>query len=199
MDEVLPGIYRWSSFSEEKGYDFNGHFVIAEKERVLVDPPSIGEADLEWIGRHGPVDSILITNRDHVREAGLFRQRCSARILIHERDAPSVEVPVDGVFRDGDRLPGGFVAVPVPDNKSPGETALYLERDGGILILGDALIGKPPGQFNLMPAEKYADVQKAREGIRVLLSRPVLSVLVGDGVSILHKGRESILEFIQRL
>ena len=82
-------------------------------------------------------------------------------------DAGSVEIEVDSTFDDGDALAGFLKAVHVPDNKSPGETALYWQQRK-ILIIGDALIGKPPGDVSLLPKEKYADIMLAREGIGVL-------------------------------
>ncbi|MGH7273449.1 MAG: hypothetical protein ACREIQ_03170 [Nitrospiria bacterium] len=197
MQEILPGIYRWSWFSQEKGYDFNGYFVISDQDRVIIDPPSMTPQDQEWVRKQGPVTCILLTNRDHVREAEGFRRQSSCRVLIHEKDAPLIEIKADGTYRDGDRLPGGFVAIHVQNNKSPGETALFLERDRGALILGDALIGKPPGQLNLMGADKYEDVAKAREGIRVLLNYRYDSVLVGDGVPILTGGKQAVQKFIE--
>ena len=197
MQEILPGIYRWSWFSQEKGYDFNGYFIISGQERVIIDPPSMTLADQEWVRRQGLVTCILLTNRDHVREADGLRRLFSCKVNIHEKDAPLIEIRADGTYRDGDRLSGGFVAVHVPDNKSPGETALFLERDRGVLILGDALIGKPPGQLNLMPADRYEDVAKAREGIRVLLNYRYDSVLVGDGAPILTGGRLAVQKLIE--
>lgn len=198
MKEVLPGIFQWSVFSEEKGYDFNGHLLVSDGERVLIDPPPLPEADLARLKSRGPVSCILLTNRDHVREAAGLREQLAARVLIHELDAPLIELKADGVFRDGDRLPGGLEAVHVPDNKSPGETALYLSRHGGVMILGDALIGKPPGTLNLMPADKYADVAKARQGLRALTKKTFEAVLVGDGVSILKDGRKAVERFLQQ-
>jgi hypothetical protein len=49
-----------------------------------------------------------------------------------------------------------------------------------------------------MPAEKYADVDKAKQGIRVLLKYLYESVLVGDGVSILTGGRQAVQDFLER-
>jgi glyoxylase-like metal-dependent hydrolase (beta-lactamase superfamily II) len=198
MEEVLPGIFKWSWYSEEKGYDFNGHWVVSGKDRVLIDPPPMSTQDEKWVGSQGAVNAILLTNRDHVRDSDRYRGLFSAPIWIHEKDAPLIEIKPDHYYRDGDRLTGGCIAVHVPDNKSPGETALYWEKGGGIMILGDALIGKPDGRLSLMPPEKYVDAASAREGIRVLLTRPIESVLVGDGVSILKGGSEAILQFVER-
>jgi hypothetical protein len=76
--------------------------------------------------------------------------------------------------------------------KSPGESALFLDRGKGYVILGDALIGKPAGQLNLLPAEKFADVNKARRGLTRLLNYTFDTVLVGDGASILTEGKEAV-------
>ena len=50
MREVLPGVYEWSWFSAEKQIDFNGHFVVADGDRVLIAPPPLSEADWGIIG-----------------------------------------------------------------------------------------------------------------------------------------------------
>jgi glyoxylase-like metal-dependent hydrolase (beta-lactamase superfamily II) len=198
MKEVSPGLYCWSWFSDEKGYDFNGYFLVSGGEKVMIDPPPLSPEDWNHVNRLGPPTSILITNRDHLREAPGLRSRFSCRILIHENDAVLIDIKPDGTFKGGDRLPGELVAVPVPDNKSPGETAFLLERDHGILFLGDALIGNPQGELNLMKPDKYADLAKAKEGIGALLRVRFDSVLVGDGTSILTGGRRAVTDFMEK-
>jgi hypothetical protein len=54
-----------------------------------------------------------------------------------------------------------------------------------VLIVGDALIGRPSGSISLLPPEKYVDIQQARDGLRRLLKNNFDSLLVGDGASIL--------------
>ena len=89
----------------------------------------------------------------------------------------------------------GFLhAVVIPDNKSPGETALFW-ADRKILFLGDALIGKPPGTVTLLPEEKYDDIIKAKAGIRILQNLDFKHLLLGDGDSILHKGKEVVSQY----
>jgi hypothetical protein len=64
-----------------------------------------------------------------------------------------------------------------------------------VLILGDALIGKPPGALSLLPPEKFADPERARTGAARLAELDVDVVLVGDGVSILARGRSALETF----
>jgi len=197
LREILPGIYQWSWFSQEKGYDFNGHLVVSGAERAMIDPPPLSEEDRTRLQKLGPIDCIVLTNRDHVREAEAYRTKFKTIVLAPEADAPLMEIKIDRTFKDGDLLPGGIKAIHVPDGKSPGESALFLDRGKGILILGDALIGKSPGKLNQMPPDKYKNPSKAREGIRVLLNYSFDSILVGDGASILTGGRRAIEEFLR--
>jgi glyoxylase-like metal-dependent hydrolase (beta-lactamase superfamily II) len=197
MKELLPQILEWSWYSEEKGYDFNGHVVIAPNGSVIIDPPPWTESDLDRLERHRPYAAILLTNRDHTREAESLRKRFGIPICAPELDAPLMEIKADRTYRDGDFLPGGLRAIHIPDNKSPGETALFLKEGKGVLILGDALIAKQPGRLTLMSPEKYSDPKKAREGIRVLLNHDFDAVLVGDGHSILTGGKEVVRRFLQ--
>ena len=69
MKELLQGIYQWSWFSAEKGIDFNGLYIRTRDEAILIDPPPLGEGDLEQIRWLGPPRAILITNRHHGRQA----------------------------------------------------------------------------------------------------------------------------------
>ena len=95
-------------------------------------------------------------------------------------------------FKDGELLTGGIWAIQLKDQKSPGESALFIQQGKGVLIVGDALIGKPAGSVSMLPAEKYADVGKAREGLCRLLKYNFDSLLVGDGASILTGAKQAV-------
>jgi hypothetical protein len=49
--------------------------------RVLVDPPALGEDDWPRFEVMKPIAQIVLTNRDYVRDAELFRTRCGARLV----------------------------------------------------------------------------------------------------------------------
>jgi glyoxylase-like metal-dependent hydrolase (beta-lactamase superfamily II) len=192
MKTIAPGIQQWSWFSQEKQIDFNGLLLTANDHCILVDPPPMAAADRTAILKGPPVDYVLLTNRDHVREAEPCRRDFKAKVYAPDADAPQMDISVDKTFHDGELLPGGIWVIHLNDMKSPGESALFLDRGKGYLILGDALIGKPAGQLNLLPAEKYADVTKARQGLTRLLNYSFDTVLVGDGAAILTGGKEAV-------
>jgi glyoxylase-like metal-dependent hydrolase (beta-lactamase superfamily II) len=199
MREVLPGVWEWSWMSPEKQMNFNGHIIVSGNQRIMVDPPLIApEAEAKMPKEK--ITSIVITNRDHVRETEVFRKRFGVKVLVPEADAPMMEIPIDGTFKGGDSLTQELHILSVEDGKTPGESALYLERGqpGGVLILGDALIGHPPGQLSLLPADKFADVARAKQGVRRINYLPFFAVLVGDGKSILKNGSEAVQRFLEQ-
>jgi len=196
MKELFAGIWTWSVFSTEKNLEFNGFLVADPSGNALIDPPQMEAEVRERMLRLGAPRTILITNKDHVRTSRECRDLLNARIGIHELDAPLLNFKPDFVFRDGDSLPGSLLAVHVPDNKSPGETAFLVPRAGGALILGDALIGKPAGELRLLPPEKYADAERARRGLIRLLNHSFDAVLVGDGMSIPSGGRMALQRYL---
>lgn len=193
MKQVLPRIWQWSWYSSEKQLDFNGHLLAVGEHRILVDPPPMEATDRAQLRQGGQVDYIVITNRDHEREAEALQKELRCQVRVPVRDAGEMNVRADATFDDGDLLPGGIWVVHLADQKSPGECALFLQQGKGVMIVGDALIGKPPGSVSLLPPEKYGDIAKARDGLRRLLKYNFDSLLVGDGASILT-GAKAIVE-----
>ncbi len=193
MREVVPGVYEWSWFSDEKRITFNGHLVIEGSDRVLIDPPPMTEADRADIEQRGGVTAIVLTNRDHVRECAACHRSYGAPVWVPAADTAWIDVPFDRTYVGASRVPGGLVAIRVPDSKSPGESALW-STGKRALIVGDAVIGKPPGALGMLPDDKFADPAKARAGLRVLLDAryDYDAVLVGDGESIPTGGRAAL-------
>ncbi len=200
MDKILKDVYTWSVFSEEKKLNFNGYFIHTQHPlfgNVVIDPTPVSDLDLAQMETLGLVQKILITNRNHIRWSCELRVKFNAEIRMNSADAQSEDMISDHNFGDGDMLAGFLKAVVIPDNKSPGETALYWEEKK-ILFLGDALIGKPPGDVSLLPPEKYADIEKARAGIQVLDDLNFDSLLMGDGDPIVTGGKKAIERFFDK-
>ena len=196
MKEILKDIYTWAWYSEMKGFDFNGWLIRTSDSMVMVDPPILTGDDLARIDELGSPKHIIVTNRDHNREVADYRERFGAETWMHKLDAPLVDIQIDHTFEHGNVLPGDLEVIHIQDNKSPGESALLLHRNPNVLILGDALIGNPPGKLNLLPQDKYAEVSNAREGIRILLDYEFSPILTSDGSSILENGRAAIESFL---
>ncbi|HXC66953.1 MAG TPA: hypothetical protein VN638_05990, partial [Nitrospiraceae bacterium] len=177
--------------------DFNGLFLTVGEHKILIDPPPMTGDASSVILRNGPVDYIIVTNRDHAREAVKYQGEYQCQLHVPAADAPQMDLTPTKTFKDGELLTGGIWVIQLKDQKSPGESALFIQQGKGVLIVGDALIGKPSGSVSLMPAERYADAGKAREGLRRLLKYNFDSLLVGDGASIVAGAKQAVERLLQ--
>ena len=196
MREIVPGILSWSSYSEPHGYDFNGHLVRHDGGNLCIDPVAAPDTELDLLRREG-VAAIAITNRNHVRAANTVRARTGARTLIHPADAAYARTQgaeIDGDLEAGGRL-GPFVVVSVP-GKSPGEVALHWPGRR-LLLVGDAIIGNPPGRCALLRDRVMDDPARLRASVRALLALDFDTLLVGDGVSIVGGAKDRVRELAE--
>jgi len=195
MREVVSGIYTWPWFSEPHGYNFNGHFILHAGGNLCIDPVEPSEEDIAELVRLGAA-RILLTNRNHSRAANKVRARTGARTAIHPADAPharSQSTELDDELRIREKI-GPLTVVGVP-GKSPGEVALHWpERN--ILIVGDAVVGDPPGRCKLLPAKVVDDPARLRESVKSLLSLDFDILLPGDGAPILQGAKERLRELV---
>ncbi len=195
MNEIVPDILTWAWFSEPHGYNFNGHLVRYPAGNLCIDPVPPGDADLAEIVRLG-VTSILLTNRNHSRAANTVRDRTGAKTLIHPDDAAHARkqgAEIDGDLNVGEKV-GPLTIVAVP-GKSPGEVALHWP-ERSLLILGDAVIGNPPGHCALLREKVMDDPAGLRQSVRKLLDLEFDTLLVGDGASILHDAKLRLKELV---
>lgn len=195
MKEIVDGIFTWSCFSEPHGYNFNGHLVGHPEGNICIDPIEPSAGVLDEIAREGAA-RIVLSNRNHSRASNLVRARTGARTAIHPDDAAHARD--QGTEIDDDITVGGsigpFEAVAAA-GKSPGEIALFWPARR-ILIVGDAIVGDPPGACKLLPERVIDDLPRLRDSVRALLDLDFDTLLVGDGVSILTDARARVRQLV---
>jgi glyoxylase-like metal-dependent hydrolase (beta-lactamase superfamily II) len=171
MREILPGIFTWGSTYADRPWDLNGYAIRLDGCTVLVDPPAPGEDDWPSFDLIKPIAKIVLTNRDHVRDAELFRTRCAARLVAGADEVTQLApIAIDEAVREGDLIAGALRVIHLP-GKSAGEIGLYFDpahhavsrEMGGILLLGDAIIGNPPGALSLIPEPKQRQAPASTE------------------------------------
>jgi glyoxylase-like metal-dependent hydrolase (beta-lactamase superfamily II) len=195
MQELRPGIWVWSRPSERHGYDFNGWLVVHGDGNLCIDPVEPDAAALDRLAKEG-VARILLTNRNHVRGANALRERTGAKVAIHPADAGYAReqgARIDAALEVGERV-GPFRVVGVP-GKSPGEVALH-DPARRLLVVGDAVVGNPPGRLSLLAERVMDDPAGLRTSLRKLLALDFDAVLVGDGVPLLEHGRDRMAELV---
>lgn len=197
MREFAPGVRSWSQYSERLRYDLNGFTWRAGAETIVVDPPELTEAASVWMEENPPT-LIVVTNRTHWRSSGTLREWRGAPVAMSAVDGAAAPEDVDRVLIPDEELPGGWRVLDMA-GKTAGEIGLYREEGGGVLLLGDSLIGDPPGSLRLLPSEKIDDRGQLVVSLTRLAPLRFETLLVGDGAPILENAGDRVREFLREL
>lgn len=198
MQKLLDDVFYWSWQSPAHGYPFNGYLLRLPGCCVCVDPVQAEEHDLNELCAARP-QRILLTNRNHARMSNLLRERTSARVAIHPADAEharSQGAHIDDALSIGERI-GPLEVVGLP-GKSQGEVGFYW-AERRLLLVGDALIGNPPGSCSLLRPQVVDDMAELQRSVRAALRLDFDTLLVGDGEPILGGAHRAVAELLARL
>jgi len=207
MREILPGIFTWGSTYADRPWDLNGYAIALQGPTVLVDRPAPEEADWPNFDALKQIAKIVLTNRDHVRDTKVFQTRYSAHLVAGTDEVMELApLVIDEPVREGGLVAEALRVIHLP-GKSPGEIGLYFfltkqatSRDnGGILILGDAIIGNPPGALGLIPQEKLDDITTLKRSLPKVLGYQFEVLLLCDGQPVLSDAKRKVSEFLKRL
>ena len=196
MREIVSDVFTWSWFSDPHGYNFNGYLIRRAEGNLCVDPVEPGDDDLDEIARAG-VARILLTNRNHGRAANRVRALTGARTAIHPDDSAHARdqgAELDDALHVGEVI-GSLVVLGAP-GKSPGEVAFHWP-ERGVLIVGDAVIGNPPGHCGLLREQVMDDPPRLKASVRRLLDIDFDTLLMGDGEPILEGARARLEELVE--
>jgi glyoxylase-like metal-dependent hydrolase (beta-lactamase superfamily II) len=196
MQTILGDVLTWSRFSEPHGYNFNSLLIQHREGNLCIDPVEPSDEVLSELIRIG-VSRILLTNRNHVRAANRIRERTGARSYIHPDDAVYAKAQgaaVDGELQVGEKI--GPLEVIGASGKSPGEVA-FLWPEQRCLIVGDAIVGDPPGKFKLLRESVMDDPPRLRRSIQQLLTLDFDTIILGDGVSVVGGAKDRLKELVE--
>jgi glyoxylase-like metal-dependent hydrolase (beta-lactamase superfamily II) len=195
MDEVIPGVCRWTAKHPKIGIEVSSHWV--PKAGAVIDPlePPGGGLDA-FAGR--PPNRVLLSNRHHLRHSERFAERfgctihCSKPGLHEFEGGPAVEG-----FEFGEEVAPGIEALEV-GAISPDESALLL-RDARALLLADGII-RYGEELSFVPDGYLGDDPEGvkaglREAYARLLDRDFDCLLFAHGDPLIGEGKRALREF----
>lgn len=196
-EEVRPGLWRWTAHHDEWKRDVASFAVEADSELVLIDPLLTGDQweQLDEAAADRRLD-VLLTIHWHARSAADIAARYEdSKVWAHSRNRAAVarRAPVTDVFRSGDELPAGLVAL----EARPRSEVLFWEPRSKALIVGDALLGDGEHGTGLhtCPASWLPGANKLedlRRSLEPALDLPVELVLPSHGAPVLTGAEEAL-------
>lgn len=194
VEVVAPGLLHWTVHDDRIDFRSDAYAISDEGGTVLVDPLPLAD---RAIARLGAVSAIVLSIQSHQRSAWRLRAALGARVHA-PRGADGLEERPDAWYGDGDRLPGGLVAIHAP-GPCDASYALLLERarGGGILFLGDVLTRAGRGPLRFVPGEYQDDPRATRESARRLAALRVEILCPGHGAPIRTGGASALATAVE--
>lgn len=198
-EELRPGLWRWTAHHREWKREIAAYAVATDAELVLIDPLLGADQWPQLDAAIGPRPlHVLLTVHWHARSAAEVAARFpGARIWAHSRDraATARRTPVTDVFRAGDDLPAGLVAI----EARPRSEVLFWEPRVRALIAGDALLGdgERGDGLHTCPASwlpRSSSLEDLRAALRPLSELPVELVLPSHGRPVLADGGKALAQ-----
>jgi glyoxylase-like metal-dependent hydrolase (beta-lactamase superfamily II) len=69
-------------------------------------------------------------------------------------------------------------------------------QERNLLIVGDAVIGNPPGRYGLLPEKVIDDPLQLKQSLQAMLALDFDTLLMGDGSSIVSHGKDRLKELL---
>jgi glyoxylase-like metal-dependent hydrolase (beta-lactamase superfamily II) len=176
IEEIAPGVWHWSVHNDAINFASSAHAVRGDGGAVLIDPIRLPP---EALAELGDVEAICLTTSGHQRSSWRYRRELGAAVYAPEH-VTEVEEEPDVRYSDGDRLPGGLLAVFTPGAGTL-QHSLLLERDGGVLFTPDLFVHPPGGRLMMIDARYAHDVEEARRTAEKLLELDFSVLCTGHG------------------
>jgi hypothetical protein len=194
IEEVVPGVWRWSLADERiGGYVGSAHAVRGTAGTVLIDPLPVEQ---QAFARLLPVEATVLTAGTHQRSA--WRLRRELGVPVHAPAAVRlVDEEPDVRYSEGDELPGGLRPFFAP---GPGTTqhALLLPGRPAVLFTSDLFVHEDDEELAFVPDEFVHDVAQTRETARRVLELEFDVLCVGHGTPVLDAPKAAIRALLAR-
>jgi hypothetical protein len=192
--ELFPGVFQWGYFSPEHKVELTSHAVLADGHLFVFDPIGLAEGPLQQLIASGKVAAIVLTNENHERAAGTWREITQAPVWAGH----DVFIGLAGVNRWPDsvtRMPPWEISS--LDGGAGGEiTARWRERS--LVVFGDGIFNLPTYGFGLLPAKYCRNQAVLKQSLLRLTEEPFETALFAHGAPIRHGASAKIRELARQ-
>lgn len=193
VEEVTPGVWHWRIHNSAIGGGISSsHAVVDGDQCVFIDPVRLADEALATLPSPS---AVLLSARCHQRAAWRYRSQSGAEVWLPE-DAEAADEEPDRRYAEGDRLPGGLVAVRTPGPEWP-HYSFRLERDPGVVFVSDLIGREDDGELEFIPPEYHEDPAATRRSVERLLELSFSVLCLDHGAPLLEDPKGALRRLLE--
>ena len=194
--QVSASLHYWQAYDARVKADLFSTAVQTSDGFLIVDPIPLQPKLLQQLMTARTVAGVFVTNVNHCRAAVDFAEKFVAPIFAHSATCAARELSSDREVNDGQTFIPNACAIEIR-GAAAGEMAIYHDKDGGALIVGDALINFEPYGFTFLPPKYCSNATKMRRSLRRLLDYNFERMLFAHGNPLMHSARRKLEELLR--
>jgi glyoxylase-like metal-dependent hydrolase (beta-lactamase superfamily II) len=195
LQQVAPDLFFWQAYNRKVNADLSSAAITTRKGTFLVDPIPLTDVVVDQLRQAGAVAGVIVTNINHLRASDQFAERFDVPIYARRESFPDKAPARMAEIQDGAQICDSLEVIAI-EGAAAGEIVLYSSKNGGALILGDALIHFEPYGFAFLPRKYCSNEKKMRRSLRKLLSRRSERILFAHGTPILSQATARLQELL---
>jgi glyoxylase-like metal-dependent hydrolase (beta-lactamase superfamily II) len=195
LQQIAPDLFFWQAYDRKVKADLSSAAIATRKGTFLIDPIPLTDVAVDQLRQAGAVAGVIITNINHLRASDQFAERFDVPIYALRESFPDRTSARMAEIEDGAQICDSLEVI-VIEGAAAGEIVLYSSKNGGALILGDALINFEPFGFAFLPRKYCANEKKMRRSLRKLLGHRSERILFAHGTPILSQATARLQELL---
>jgi len=195
INQVRPGLFLWQNYDPSVKADLFSTALETDAGLFLVDPIPLATEPFDELTDARELAGVIVTNANHHRDSVRQATRFSVPLFAHVEAALPPEVRELRMLESGMLLDGDLRAIAI-EGAAPGEIVLHHPRDGGTMVVGDALINFAPYGFTLLPAKYCSNAKEMRRSLRQLLDFKFERILFAHGTPLLKSARQQLEQLL---
>lgn len=195
LTRLTPSLFVWESYDAAVKADLFSTALVTAVGVFIVDAIPLERSQLDQLQQCGRIAGVIVTNANHHRAAAWYSQEFSVPIFAAADVFPDEKPKPFMQIEDGDKIENEFEVRQI-DGAVAGEVALYHARNGGVLIIGDALINFEPNGFTFLPRKYCGDQDEMRRSLRKLLDCQAERILFAHGTPIVSDANARLRQLL---
>jgi Metallo-beta-lactamase superfamily len=195
FDSVALGLFIWQNYSREVKADLFSTAIDNEAGLFIVDPIPLDENALMRLRSGRKIAGIIVSNANHRRAANEFARELRVPIFVAPMLATKPEFAGSIAWQENDPRLKDLTPILI-EGAGEGEIVIHCARNGGTLIIGDALINFGSHGFDFLPPKYCSDAKQMRRSLPKLLDLNFERILFAHGLPILKSAKERLQQLL---